>query len=84
MWASIVTILTRAAVWVAPSLISWVASDIMHNHEQRQTNDTIKEVAASAAGAARLNWVKWLAFAFVGMAVAIALAFFFRFKFKSK
>lgn len=84
MWASIAKFLARAATWVFPSLVGWVAGDVINAHEQRNANDTLRDVAISAAGAARTNWVKWLMLGLVGLAVSGVLALFFRFKFKTK
>ena len=84
MWATIARFLAKAVTWVVPSMVGWVAGDIINTHESRNTNDTLREIVNSAAGAAKTNWVRWVMLGLVGLAVSGVLALFFRYKLKSK
>lgn len=68
--------------WVAPGAVGYVAGDIISNHEQSGAEDTLVEVARSAAGTASRNWVKWLMFMVVGVAVSIVAIVVFKLKIK--
>lgn len=68
--------------WIAPGLIGYVTGDIIANHEKSEEEDTIKAVAQSAAGTASTNWVKWLAFAVIGVAASVVAIIIFKLKSK--
>lgn len=73
-------LLGLAIRWVFPALIGYVTSDVISEHEQAKTADTIAQVSKDAAGTASKNWIKWVAFAVIGVALSIVTIVIFKIK----